>query len=118
MYRSSMTFRADRVLRFFGAIAIVAVVAFGAAVISCTPARAALSNTKSALSRAERFCADAGHGYRITTSTLVYRSETAHEPIYIDADCTAPGRRSVRLIAGVHSNYVWNDRDGTLYYVR
>jgi hypothetical protein len=119
MSSTSTTPRRYRLALLLAAIGFFVIATFVSTIIVRKPPNA-LSPTgaQSALARAERFCSSNGHGYRITNSEPVYNSTAPPEPIYVDANCTSAGRRTVRILADVHSGYVWNDRDGALYYVK
>jgi hypothetical protein len=111
-----MMFRKPTAPRYYRPARLLVAVAVFTAATFVSAVAYPITSTKGALVRAERFCATIGPGYRVTTSTLVYA--TPHDPIYIDAACTTVGQRPVRLLADVHSGYVWNDRDGALYYIK
>lgn len=113
--------RRYRLALLLTAVAVFITTTFVSTMVVRKPANASttLSMTpQGALARAQRYCTSNGRGYQITTSAPVYNATRPFETIYVDANCTSAGQRTVRLLADVHSNYVWNDRDGALYYIR
>lgn len=113
--------RRFRLALLLAAVAFFVTTTFVSTIVVRKPANASTTSSmtpQGALARAERYCTSNGRGYKITASAPVYNATRPLETIYVDADCTSTGHRTVRLLADVHSDYVWNDRDGALYYVK